>query len=196
MIQTEKSLVFLKGARIVLRPALREDIPLFLRWINNPDVRYFLGSYLPMWEADEEAWVENLSKRKADNIVLLLSVDGHPIGNMGLHQIDWKNRTATTGALIGEKEYWGKGYGSEAKMLLLNYAFNTLNLRKINSSVIEFNPRSYHYSLKCGYEEEGRLKRQIFQNGRYWDEVQLAVFKKDWQPIWRQFKKDGYRFVK
>ncbi len=62
---------------------------------------------------------------------------------MGIHRINWKDRTATTGAVIGEKAYWDKGYGSEAKMLVLDYAFNMLNLRKICSQVLAFNKRSH-----------------------------------------------------
>jgi RimJ/RimL family protein N-acetyltransferase len=90
--------------------------------------------------------------------------------------------------MIGEKEYWGKGYGTEAKMLLLHYAFDTLNLRKICSSVISFNERSHKYSLKCGYKEEGRRKAQLFRDGKYWDEIQLAVFRKDWLLLWKKFQ--------
>jgi RimJ/RimL family protein N-acetyltransferase len=79
--------------------------------------------------------------------------------------------------MIGEKEYWGKGYGTEAKMLLLDYAFNVLNLRKITSGVIAFNERSYNYSMRCGYKREGILKSHIYRDGKYWDVYQLAVFK-------------------
>ncbi len=110
---------------------------------------------------------------------------------MGIHRINWKDRTATTGAVIGEKAYWGKGYGSEAKKLLLDYAFNELNLRKICSGALAFNGRSQAYSKKCGYEVEGVLKQHIFKNGEYHDLVQLAVFKEQWLPLWKKFRKRG-----
>jgi RimJ/RimL family protein N-acetyltransferase len=117
----------------------------------------------------------------------MLVVGGIPIGTMGIHGIDYRHGIATTGALIGEPEYWGKGYGSEAKMLLLEYAFNTLNLRKINSEVIAYNERSTQYSLKCGYKIEGRRRLEHFAKGEYWDVIQLAVFREDWQPLWEAF---------
>ena len=98
---------------------------------------------------------------------------------------------ATTGALIGDKDYWGKGFGTDAKMILLDYAFNTLGLRKILSAVIDYNKRSLRYSLHCGYKIEGVRKKQIFRNGRFRDEFMLAVFKKDWLPIWRRYKRTG-----
>lgn len=183
-------IVFLRSRRVVLRPVLKEDLPLFIRWINDPDVSQFLNVFFPMMEADEQEWFESLPKRKSTDIVFVIVVDGKAIGTMGIHNINWKNRTATTGAFIGEKDYWGKGLGSEAKMILLDYAFNTLNLRKICSTVIAFNERSYRYSLKCGYKEEGRLKEHHFKHGTYWDEILLAVFRDDWLPLWEAFAKE------
>ncbi|MEX1014852.1 MAG: GNAT family protein [Candidatus Paceibacterota bacterium] len=185
----KKEVVFLKGSRINLRPVLESDIPLLLRWINDPEVTQYLSAYLPMMEEDEREWFNSLSSKKPYDIVLTIMVDCNPIGVIGIHNVSLKDRTATTGALIGEKDCWGKGYGTEAKMILLNYAFNTLNLRKINSSVFEFNERSYAYSIKCGYKEEGVRKQQLFRNGKYWDEILLTVFKEDWIPVWEEYKK-------
>jgi len=184
---TEKPIVFLKGKRVTLRPVLESDIPNFLRWVNEPEVSKFLIRAFPVMEASEKDWVKNLSKRD-DNIVFVIIVDGIPIGTMGVHRIDWRSRTATTGAMIGEKEFWGKGYGTESKMLVLDYLFNTLNLRKICSSVIEFNGRSQRYSEKCGYRVEGTRKAHFFAEGRYWDEIQLAVFREDWIKLWEDTK--------
>ncbi len=184
------SSIFLKGKRVSLRPLLRSDVPFLLRWINNPEVYHYLSAYLPKMEADEEAWLDSLAKQKDTHIVLMILVEDVPIGTMGIHNINWKDRVATTGAMIGEKEYQGRGYGSEAKMILLNYAFNVLNLRKICSSVIEFNERSYRYNLKCGYTVEGRLREHVFKEGRYWDQILMAVFRDNWLPLWEKFKKE------
>ena len=189
MSEEKTGIVFLKGLRISLRPVLRSDTALFLVWLNDQEVTQYLRTFMPMSEAGEEEWVNNLHKRQPNHLVFTLVADKKPIGVMGLHRISFKDGTAATGAYIGDKEYWGKGYGSEAKMLLLNYAFNELNLRKITSDVIAFNERSYNYSIKCGYKEEARLKDQIFTKGKYWDEVILSVFKKDWEPLWKEFVK-------
>jgi RimJ/RimL family protein N-acetyltransferase len=111
------------------------------------------------------------------------------IGAIGLHRIDRQNMTAATGTSIGNKEYWGKGYGTEAKMLLLEFAFNELNLRKIYSDVIGYNERSLKYAKKCGYVEEARLPEHYFRKGKYWDKVILAVYSKEWQELWKNFTK-------
>lgn len=183
--------VFLQGKTLYLRPPTEKDIPFFVRWMNDQDVTQFLASYLPITETDEAEWLDRLHKNKDKDIVFVIvdTKTDRPIGTMGLHRINWKDRTATTGALIGEKQYWGKGYGSEAKMLLLHYAFHSLNLRKICSLVLSFNGRSKAYSEKCGYTVEGVLKKHIFKNGRYWDEIHMAVFRKDWEPLWEKFQK-------
>ena len=185
--------VFLDGWRLYLRPPCKDDLPYLTRWINDEEVWQFLKLSLPMSESAETAWLEGLDKRKDTDIILVI-VDkktGKPIGSMGIHRINWKDRRAATGALIGDKRYWGKGYGTEAKMLLLNYAFNTLNLRKVCSAALAFNERSVAYSKKCGYREEGVLKEHLFKKGRYWDEVLLAVFREDWLPLWERFQKTG-----
>lgn len=187
---SEERVVFLRGENVVLRPLGKSDLPRLLRWINDPEVRHFLEAYLPMSEKDEEDWLENLGKRKPNEILLAIeTVDGVHIGNIGLHRIHWRDRTATTGAMIGEKEYWGKGLGTEAKMLLLDYAFNTLNLRKICSQVLAFNKRSAAYSKKCGYVEEGVFREHIFRNGEYHDLINLAVFREGFEQAREKWQK-------
>lgn len=183
---------FSRGKKVILRPLLRADLPKLIRWINDPDIRQYVLAFWPAMEKNEEEWLDRLAGSKSDAVFIIAQLDGTAIGVIGLHKICWHDRTATTGSFIGEKQYWSKGYGSEAKMLLLHYAFHTLNLRKICSSVIAYNKRSYGCLRKCGYVDEGRKKQQHFKRGRYWDEIFLAVFRKDWEPLWRKFQKGGW----
>lgn len=186
----ENRVVFLKGKKTVLRPLAESDLPRIVRWINDPEVRRLISNNYPQTEEEEKEWLKNLGKKKPHDIVFVMeTVEGRPIGLMGLHQIHEVNRTATTGALIGEKDCWGQGYGSDAKMQLLKYAFDTLNLRKISSSVIAFNERSYRYSLKCGYRDEAVLKEHFFREGRYWNNMLLAVFREDFEVAWQKYEK-------
>lgn len=186
-----KPVVFLKGKKVVLRPLEKEDLERCRRWINDPDVRYFLKHLSPYTAEDEEEWFEKARKdRNAVHLAIVAAGQDEPahIGNIGLMRISWKDGTAVTGTVIGEKEYWGKGYGTEAKMLLLEHAFHELGLRKINSSVWEFNDRSLRYSDKCGYKEEGRRRKQMLRGGQYRDEVLLAVFREEWEALWERDK--------
>lgn len=186
---SEKRTIFLSGKIVNLRPAQKSDVPLFTRWINDPEVRQFLASIFPQTEKQEESWYENMGKDDHNIVLVIETKDGTPIGLMGIHKIHWINRTATTGALIGEPEYWGSGYGTDAKMILLDYAFNTLGLRKIESDVIAFNKRSLRYSLHCGYKIEGKVRKHIFRNGKFWDKIMLGVFHDEWLPIWKKYQK-------
>ncbi len=188
-MKTHNPVVFLKGTRTILRPPEEKDLPFFTRWMNDQEVTRFLKTRLPVTLAGERKWLEGLSDRKNDVVLAITTLAGKPLGVMGIHRIDWVNGTATTGAFIGEKTYWGKGYGTDAKMVLLDYAFNTLNLRKISSKVYAFNARSLAYSKHCGYKQEGVLKKHVFREGEYHDVVELAIFKEDFVPYWKKYSR-------
>ncbi len=186
-----ESTVFLSGNKTNLRPVSRVDIPRMLRWVNDPDVRQFVSSSFPITQKSEEEWVDSLGKNKNDVVLIIETKSGEAIGTMGLHNINWIDRVATTGAMIGEKQYWGQGYGVDAKMALLDYAFNTLNLHRVNSDVYEFNERSTKYSLRCGYKIEGRRRKALFRKGQYWDKIELGLLREEWLPLWEHYQKTG-----
>lgn len=181
--------VFISGTKTNLRPFTKEDIPTVTRWINDPEVREFVSSVMPHTEKQEESWYEKIGTNDKDVVLCIETKDGKPIGIMGIHAINWVHRYCTTGALIGEKDYWGKGYGGDAKMHLLEYVFNTLNLHRVNSGVIEFNQRSLNYSLRCGYKIEGKKREFIFRRGKYWDLIELGLLYEDWLPAWKEFNR-------
>lgn len=186
---TYNGVVFLRSLKTILRPLEEKDAPLITKWVNDHEITQYLVAYLPQSEMAEREWIAKLKDRKDDIPLAVCLKDGRLIGVMGIHRIDWKSRVATTGAFIGDKSLWGKGYGTDAKMALLDYAFNELNLWKICSTVTEFNERSLAYSLHCGYVIEGRRRRHIFKNGRYWDQIELGLFKEEWLPYWEKYQK-------
>lgn len=172
-------IVFLSGRKIVLRPISEKDISEMLKWINNPDVTQYMTVYMPVYEDEEKRWIEDLSKRKQEDLVLAIETTrGTHVGNIGIHKMNWKDRTAEIGIVIGDKDYWDRGLGSEAISLIIKYSFNVLNLRKLSLSVLGNNPRAINCYKKCGFIVEGCRKNQIFKNGGYVDEIMMAVFKK------------------
>lgn len=193
MEKEQKQTVCLVGKKVILRPRRKElDLENCWRWINDPEIAPFIQIVPPIDFKSEEEWFDGVGKDGNNKVFVIVDKEnGKPIGNMGLHNIDWVHRFAVSGALIGEKEYWGKGYGTDAKMLLLNYAFNTLGLRKVCSSVYDFNSRSLDYNKHCGYKVEGVLRKQRFKAGKYCDEILVAVFREDWEPIWDLYQKTG-----
>ncbi|MFH1473258.1 MAG: GNAT family protein [bacterium] len=191
MSEDDQKPIFLVGRKVNLRPFSRAEIPILTRWINDPEVREFIAAILPQTEKQEEEWFNKLGIDDKNIILGIETKEGVLIGSMGIHKINWQDRICITGALIGEKEYWGKGYGTDAKMVILDYIFNTLNLHKVCSAVIAYNKRSLHYSLRCGYKIEGRRRKHIFKKGRYWNLIELGLFKEEWLPIWKKYKRTG-----
>lgn len=180
-----KQTAFLVGKRLYLRPVELKDAKLFYQYVNDPEVRHYLATIYPITQIAEESWIKKTSEVNEGNIVLavVLKKNNKVLGTMGLHKINHVNGTASTGTLLGAKEEWNKGYAKEAKMLLLDYAFNTLNLRKICSDAYAPNKASIAHNMRCGYKIEGYLKKHIYRDGKYNDMVLLAVFKEDWLKL-------------
>jgi len=168
-------LVTIQGKRIRLRGIERSDVPTFVRWFNDPEVTMYLRMYLPMSQAEEERWFEEHLERKSGVIFGIETTDGRLIGNCGLEGIDWKERRATLGIAIGEKEYWGQGYGADAITTLLRFAFTQMNLHRIQLTVYSYNERAKRCYEKCGFRHEGTLRESHFYGGRYHDELMMGI---------------------
>ncbi len=174
----------LKGDRIKLGPVKREYVESYLKWLNDPEITQYLTFFRPLTRMMEEDWIENL-KNQNDTIVFgIIITDENDaeklIGNCGLHAIDWKNRVGEVGIIIGEKEYQGKGYGTEAMELLLEYGFKTVNLNRIQLRVYEFNSRAINSYNKIGFVEEGRMRQAMFVNGEYHDTIFMSILQEEW----------------
>lgn len=183
-MKKSKPIVFLEGKRIYLRPIEAADLERCQRWMNDPEIRRFILRQTPLDEAEERKWHDNRGRGPYPTDVTLAlalkSGDRH-VGIVGVHQISWIDRRAVTGAVIGEKDAQDKGYGSEAKALVLEYCFDTLGLHRIASSVLATNPRSLAYLKKNGYREEGRMREHIFRHGKWEDEIMLAILDHEWR---------------
>jgi hypothetical protein len=126
---------------VALGPLRRVLLPLYQRWINDLGTGRTLGlSPLPMTSEKEQDWYDRQSKTEDDAPFTIYEKETlRPIGNTGLHGVDFRNRSATFGILIGEPECRGKGYGTETTRLMLDYAFNALGLHNVMLTVFEFN---------------------------------------------------------
>ncbi|MCA9354353.1 MAG: GNAT family N-acetyltransferase [Candidatus Kaiserbacteria bacterium] len=180
-----------KGKRTLLCPLELSDLPVIYRGINDPDSYQYLAHTLPKGPVFEEEWIKKVqAPSEKEVVVAVCTLEGELIGTMGLHLIDYLNRTAITGSVIFEEKHRGQGYGTDAKMVLLDYAFNFLGLEVVESRVIGFNDRSAAYSRKCGYKEEARLRSRFYRFGQRHDEIVLSVVRDEWLPLWEEYKKD------
>lgn len=175
------------GDGIRFRAAERTDLTRFVTWFNDPEVRRNLSLNLPLSLASEEQWFEANLKRPAEEQVLVIEAfqpDGETwlaIGNCSLMNIDWRNRNAEFGIVIGEKEQWNKGYGTAAARLMLHHGFTNLNLHRIMLRVFETNPRAIRAYEKAGYVQEGRQRQAVFLEGQYMDVLMMSVLRPEWE---------------
>lgn len=176
------------GKRIRLRAVEKEDLPLFVRWINDPEVTEDLLFTAPMSMADEEKWFEKMMSLPLSEHVLVIEVqkpqsqgDYRPIGTCQFHNVDWRNRSAEVGIMIGEKSFWDQGYGTETMQLLLKHGFNTLNFHRIWLQVIAKNKRGMRAYEKAGFQNEGMYRQSHYQHGQYYDVHLMSVLKEEWQ---------------
>ncbi|MEA3326964.1 MAG: GNAT family protein [Chloroflexota bacterium] len=178
----------LYGKRIRLRAAEREDIPAFLRWINDPEVTENLFFAAPIARVEEEKWYEDMMGKPPSEHILVIEVrdvdqaeNYRTIGNCQFHDIDWRNRSSEVGILIDEKRFWNQGYGTETMHLLLQHEFNTLNLHRIWLQVISKNKWGIRAYEKAGFQHEGKFRQAHFQYGQYYDVDLMSVIKEEWQ---------------
>ncbi len=174
------------GKKIRLRALEREDIPAFVRWFNDPEVRRHLLLHLPMSTAQEEKWFEEHVLNGA-NIILGIEIpDSKLIGNIGLHRANHKDSSAELGIVIGEKEYWSAGYGTDAIMTLLKFAFEELNLHRVYLRVDADNPRGIRCYEKCGFQHEGKMRDAVFRAGEYRDQLMMSVLRPEFEAQRRE----------
>ncbi len=173
------------GKRIKFAPLRREDIDIFLKWFNDPEITQYLIMYKPLTRDFEEEWFDKLKHDENSVYFSILLLDekflNKIIGNCAIQNINSKNRSCSVGITIGEKEFQNKGYGTEAMEMLVEYGFNTLNLNRIELILYEFNIRAYKSYQKVGFIEEGRKRQARYHNGNYHDEIMMSILREDWE---------------
>ena len=105
------------------------------------------------------------------------------IGEIGLDGILWNHGDCFVGIGIGEREFWGKGYGTDAMNIILRYAFTELNLWRVSLNVFEYNPRAIRSYEKAGFTHEGRVRAALNRAGRRWDVVYMGITRQEWQSL-------------
>jgi RimJ/RimL family protein N-acetyltransferase len=107
------------------------------------------------------------------------------IGFLGLWDINWAQRNSFVAIGLGERDYWGKGYGTDAMRVLLRFAFTELNLHRVSLGVFGYNERAFHSYEKAGFKPEGRLRQHIKRDGKRWDLIFMGI-----SELWRLLNSD------
>ncbi len=175
----------LMGERIMLREYKKDDLPYIRKWVNDSEITKFLSNVFlyPHTLNDTENFL-NIMLQGNGNVkgfVIANKDTEEYIGQIDLIKIDWVNRVGTIGIVIGNKEYLSHGYGTEAIKLLQEFAFNKLNLHKLELQVRAFNDRAISCYKKCGFKEEGRIRENFYAEGKYSDTVHMGVLKREFE---------------
>jgi RimJ/RimL family protein N-acetyltransferase len=176
----------MEGKLVRLRAYDKSDLDAIMKWVNDEEVSHFLGGRLahmqPVSRADEERFIEQAMARSDDQRVFAIeTLDRVYIGGIDIHGIDWVARHGEIGVVIGDKSFWGKGYGTDAMHVLLRFAFEKLNLHRVHLRVYDFNHRAIASYEKCGFKREGVLRDQHYAAGQYHNVILLGLLESDYR---------------
>lgn len=174
---------FLTGSRIRLRPLERADLPRYQELLCDPEISLSYGGLgVPDSLAKLQRWYDAGEYDATDRYLHLVIEAGDTlIGQVSLkNDENLPSRTATFGILIGDPAYLGRGYGTEASMVFLNYAFSILGYHKINLDLFEYNARARALYEKLGFVHEGRRRENHWSRGRFWDDVLMGITAEEW----------------
>ncbi len=172
----------LKGTKVVLRPMQQEDI--IRQHEFNQDLElYGLDSTFPRVSSIErtQSFYDSRTRTDENLAAFAIEADGQYIGYCGLMDLQNRYGNLELGILIGDRAYWGRGYGRETVHLLLNYAFHYLGARRIALTTHAKNERAIRCYLACGFVEEGRPRKVLWIEGKYTDLVEMSILRDEWQ---------------
>jgi diamine N-acetyltransferase len=177
---------FLVGERVYLRPIEPEDLSLVRRWANDPEIRRLTGEVLPMSQAGADGFMEKVRQDKERVwFVVVRREDHRVIGEEGLLRMFHAWRTTDLTLIIGERDAWGKGYGTEAILLLLDYAFGALNFHRVAVGVVGFNEKAIRFYEKVGFRKEGRQRDGYYCDHAYHDFVMMSILEDEFCQLHR-----------
>jgi RimJ/RimL family protein N-acetyltransferase len=178
----------IEGSRVRLRGLELADLDVIMLHWNNLELRNLVISADrgPIPRCEEEEWLrakwKQRQERKAYAFAIETVADQRMIGTTELSSIDWTSRSAVFGISIFDKENQGKGYGMEAANLILDYAFRTLNLHRIELETLDINERAQRCYRSVGFKEVGRKRKARYVDGEYRDGVLMDLLRDEWQP--------------
>lgn len=177
-----KHKVILSSINIYLRPICIDDVnESYLEWLNNPVINEGLATKNYTFNKLRE-YVNLKIKDPLCHFFAIVTNNGNKhIGNIKLDFYDKDANLYELGIMIGDKNYWNKGIGYEACFLMLNYAFDTLNVRKVWLAVYENNPHAKKLYEKLGFVLEGCLRKHICVKGVYYDKYLMGIFREEWE---------------
>jgi RimJ/RimL family protein N-acetyltransferase len=170
----------LVGTKCYLSPVNLDDAETYTAWLNDLEVTRTLDAAGHSFSLSGER--RQLEKLVDDHVYGIVDLETDAlVGNVGLTGIDQLHRTCSIGVFIGNKAYWGQGYGPEAMRLLLGYTFDYLNMHSVRLSLFDFNARGLAAYRKLGFKEAGRWREALFREGRFHDVIMMDLLEEEFR---------------
>ncbi|HHT21003.1 MAG TPA: GNAT family N-acetyltransferase [Tissierellia bacterium] len=188
------------GDRVYLSPMDPDDVLIYTKWMNDPEVTIGLGNHSAIYSHLKQKDVLESYARSQENINLAIidKATDRLIGNCGLKDINHQHRRGELGIFIGEAAFRGQGHGTEAMALLLDFGFRVLNLHNINLKYFSFNKQGERAYRKLGFKEVGRRREAVIYNGTFYDDVEMDIladeFRQGPYADIAQLDLEGYEF--
>ncbi|HWI54276.1 MAG TPA: GNAT family protein [Desulfobacteria bacterium] len=170
----------LVGEKVVVRNLTRADVPMLVKWKNDPEIADLVrGAPInTTFEIESRRFARGIDDH--DTLRLIIeTLTGKPIGFISLGDIDRDSHKAEVGMLIGEKEFWDRGFGTEGLKLLIKYLFYEMDFNRIGLEVFEYNTRAKKAYQKIGFKVEGLLRQALFRKNKYYDIFIMGILKQD-----------------
>lgn len=168
---------WLIGEKVRLRPIEPDDVAMLQRWINTSPARDFIFPRLPMSLEQERDWAAHAAVDPNTPSYIIQTLDGKDIGTVGLHI---QGSRATLGIAIHESDQWARGLGTDAVRTLVDGAFRTKPLVRIDLTVLPENSRAIRCYERVGFAREGVMRRYLYCNGEYCDLLLMSILHEEW----------------
>jgi len=174
----------MEGKLVRIRAYEKSDLDAVMAWVNDEEVIRNLAAPMlfPLSRLAEENFVEaNARGSGPEHTWAIETLAGDYLGGIGLMTVDWINRSAQVGIVIGSKLHWGKGFGTDAMRVVLRFAFDKMNLHRVWLNVYDFNVRGIKSYEKCGFRREGVQREYRYLDGRYHDSLLMAILEAEYR---------------
>jgi RimJ/RimL family protein N-acetyltransferase len=170
----------LRSATVSLEPARPEDAAVRCRWFADLELsRWWTGPDVPSLKQEEEAF--DRVARDPNVVLWRIVLEERTIGSAWLTAIEWTNRQAWQGMVIGERAEWGKGYGSAVVQLRTAFAFEDLGLERLETSCLERNVGMQRALARSGFRKIGVRQHRFFLQGAWHDEWLFELLSSEWR---------------
>ena len=160
----------------------------FARWSRDSEFRRLLDSGVSQLHSAKgvQKWLEKELEEQSVNqhwFSIRKFDDDRLLGDIDLYIYTWTGRDAFVGLGIGEREFWGRGYGTDVMKVILRYAFTEVNLNRVSLTVFEYNPRAVRSYEKAGFRHEGRMRQVLNKEGKRWDILTMGILRDEWMEM-------------